>query len=322
MTREETFRKLIQATLEQGLKFGLDAAGAGLMGPAWLVVRPLLEKILGELPKDIAKRYKSSQEAVDEAAAALKAHEAEIATIAEALDHYGMTEEWARSLLENMDRLSDDMLSVLHEQTRQGRALNEILALTKQMADAAGARLVLRGERLEYVGYLRVPDSFEPGFDLAPDSHMDAPFAGRHMPRGFLLSNHVVANDGRRSATVSRMSLEIVRTLPPPVGAEVGSLAPVLTPFEDRVVLEPGKASYSLFTGKQFHYKPDEADAFRISVALPSDTAVVQQLRIVIEWEDGSGRHSTYSPSIFLASAPAMDVEALAAHAKIKFGFA
>src|SRR5262245_21513365 len=112
MTREETFRKLIQATLEQGLKFGLDAAGTGLMGPAWLVVRPLIEKVLGELPKDIAKRYKSSQEAIDEASAALEAHDKEIATIAEALEKQGMNAAWAESLLASIDSLSDDVLAV------------------------------------------------------------------------------------------------------------------------------------------------------------------------------------------------------------------
>ena len=322
MSREDTFRKLIQATLEQGLKFGFDAAGAGLMGPAWLVVRPIVEKVLGELPKDIAKRYKSSQEAVDQAAAALKAHDAEIATIADALEKQGMTAAWAEALLENIDRLSDDVLDVLHEQRRQGKAVGEILALAQKMAGATGARLVLRGERLEYVGYLRVPDSFEPGFDLAPDSQMSAPFAGRHVPRGFMLWNYVVANDGKQSATVSRIVLHVVRELAWPADAEVGTLAPELTPFEDRVVLEPGAASHALFKGKYFHYKPDEADAFRVSATFPSDASVVQQLRLAIEWTDEGGKHTTYSPSLFLASAAADDVKKLAEHAKLKFGLA
>ena len=320
LTREEAFRKLIQATLEQGLKFGLDAAGAGLMGPAWLVVRPLVEKVLGDLPKDIAKRYKSSQEAVDEAAAALKAHDKEIATIAEALEKQGMTAAWAESLLASIDHLSDDVLDLLYEQRRQGKAVDEVLALAQKLTAEAGARLVLRGERQEYVGYLKVPDSFEPGFDLAADSHMDAPFAGRHMPRGFLLWNYVVANDGKQSATVSRIVLQVIKELPWPAGTETGTLAPALTPFEDRVVLEPGADSYVLFKGKYFHYKPDEADAFRISATFPSETPLVQQLRVAIEWTDESGTHTTYSPPLFLASAPADDVKQLAAHAQLKFG--
>ena len=320
MSREDVFRRLIQATLEQGLKFGLDAAGAGLMGPAWVVVRPIVEKVLGELPKDIARRYRSSQEAVDQAAAALKAHEAEVATIAEALEKQGMTAAWAEAMLENMDRLSDDVLVVLHEQRRQGKAVDEILALAKEMAGATGARLVLRGERLEYVGYLKVPDTFEPGFDLAADSHMDAPFAGRHMPRGFLLWNYVVANDGKQSGTISRVTLEVIGELPWPAAAEAGTLAPELTPFEDRVVLEPGAKSYTLFTGRYFHYKPDEADAFRISATFPSDASLVQQVRLAIEWTDEGGKHISYGPSLFLASATADDVKALADHAKLKFG--
>ena len=180
---------------------------------------------------------------------------------------------------------------------------------------------MLRGERLEYVGYLKVTDAFEPGFDLAPDNHMSAPFAGRHLPRGFLLWNYVVANDGKQSATVSRIALQVVRELAWPADAEVGTLAPELKPYEDRVVLEAGAKSYLLFQGKYFHYRPDEADAFRVSATFPSDALLVQQVRLAMEWTDEGGKHTTYSPSLFLASATAGDVKTLAAHAKLKFGF-
>src|SRR5262245_1461170 len=142
MRREDVVRKLIEAVLEQGLKFGLEAAGAGLMGPAWPAVRPLLEKLLGDLPKGIAERYRSSQEAVDQAAAALESRQAEIAVIASALDAHGMTQDWARALVESTDQLSDDMLALLHEQSAQGKTLDEVLALARTLVAETGARLL------------------------------------------------------------------------------------------------------------------------------------------------------------------------------------
>jgi hypothetical protein len=320
MTWGNTVRKLIHVVLEQGLKFGLDVAGAGMMGPAWPIVRPLVEKLLGDLPESISKRYKSSQEALDEAAAALEAHEDEIAAIANALERQGMTQAWVESLLDSVDRLSDDMLAVLQQQQQQGKTLGEILALTRAMADSGGARLVLRGERLDYVGYLHLPATFEHGYDLAPDNHFNAEFAGRHMPRGFLLWNFVLANDGRQSATVSRIVVEVLCEYEVPADAVIGGLAPALTPFQDHVVLRAGAVSYPIFKGKYFHYEPDEADAFRISAAFPSVVPIIQRVRTAIEWTDANGTHVTYSPSLFLASAPAADVEELAAHARIKFG--
>ena len=280
----------------------------------------MIEKLLGELPKEIAGRYKSSREAVEATEKALASRQAEIAVIADALEAHGMTQSWAESLVAGVDRLSDDMLVLLQQQARQGDALEQILERTRALAEQAGGRLVLRGERLEYVGYLRVPDTFEPGWDLAADSTMAAPFAGRHLPRGFCFWNYVVVNDGTQSATVTGIHLEVQRELAVPLGAEAGSLAPALTPFQAVATLSTGVTRHPLFAGTTFHYQPDEADAFRIALRFPSPAPAIQQVRLSMAWTDARGAHLTLSPALFLASATADEVDAFAAHARVKFG--
>jgi hypothetical protein len=302
MRQEEVTRKLIQVVLEQGLKFGIDVAG-GFLGPAWPFVKPFVEKLLNDLPKDVSGRYKSSQEAVDQAVAKLEKEEAALQQIQAALAAHGVTPEWTARILEQLDRLSDDMYQVLAEQSRQRGTLEQILAHAERLAEKRPGKLVLRGERLEYVDYLRVPDDFLPGWDLAPGSAVHASFAGRHMPAGFFIWNFMLLNDGQQLVTVSSMEVEVQAEHPYPPGSELGGVLPMLEPYEDEIRLVPGQARHPLFRGKYFKYAPDtDVDAFRIRAIFQSDAELSQQVRLVIRWSDPTGEHVTYGSSLFLAS--------------------
>jgi hypothetical protein len=318
MWKDNIVRKLIQVILEQGMKVGIDVAG-GFLGPAWPFVKPVIEKLVDGLPKNIANRYKSSQDAINAATAALEKDEAQIALVQAALEKHGITPEWVASLLTQLDSLSDDVFTILQEQGRQQATLTEILQLAEKMAKRQPARLVFRGERLEYVDYLQVEDDYLPGYDLAPGTHIDAGFAGRHLPAGFLIWNFMLLNDGQQLATVTGMEMVVKAELPYPESSELGGVLPMIEPFEDEIQLLPGATHYPLFKGKYFKYAPEaDVDAFRIRAIFQSDQRLLQQLQLVIHWQDGTGPHTTYGSPLFLAAMEQPQLEV--SHSKFGFG--
>jgi hypothetical protein len=302
MFTEQATRKVIEVILDRGLKFGIDVAG-GFLGPAWPVVRPLIEKLLDDMPKKIAGRYKSSREAVADAMAELEKHDAELSKIAEALNRSGLTPEWSEAVIGRLEKLSDDSSRTLMIQAQQTEKLDEILALAEALGRKQAARLVSRAERLEYVDYLRVPPSFQAGYDLAPGTVIDEPFTGRHVPAGFFIWNFMLLNDGDRLATVSAMELVVTGEHEYPEGAEPGGVLPLIESFEEDVLLLPGAKIYPMFRGKRFRYAPEtDVDSFRIRAIFQSDRKLIQQLQLRIHWEDGTGEHVTLGTPLFLAT--------------------
>ena len=318
MRREDITRKIIRALLENGLKFGLDFAG-GFLGPAWPFVRPLIEKLLKDLPKEIAGKYKSSREAIDAAMSEIEKKEKELAEITEALDRQGLTKEWATEVLSALEGMSDDLSEVLLQQSRQAEKLDDILATAKKLRQKSAGRLVFRGERLEYVDYLTVPDTFMPGFDLAPGTMITESFPGRHSPAGFFIFNFLLLNDGGQLAMVSAMDMIVKNEYPFPEGAQRGGVLPLIEAFQDEIWIKPGAQSYPLFQGKRFKYAPEvDVDSFRIRVIFKSDQELLQQLQLRIRWSDGTGDHFTYGTPLVIAAQP--EPQLGVSHSKFGFG--
>jgi hypothetical protein len=284
------------------MKFGLDVAG-GFLGPAWPLIRPVVEHVLEDLPKEIAGRYKSSQEAADEALAELEKDQKQLAIIESALEKHGISPAWLEGVLAQLDQLTDDMFKVVAVTSRHTEQLDDILALITEQSARKPGRLVLRGERLEYVDYVQVGESFQAGFDLAPGTVVKESFPGRHMPSGFFIWNFMLLNDGQQLVTVSSMEMKVVGEYPFPEGATRGSILPLIEAFEDDIWLAPGAKSYPLFRGKMFKYAPEaDVDAFRIRAVFQDATDLIQQVQLVIHWKDGTGDHEAYGTALFLAS--------------------
>ena len=318
MRREEITRRVIRALLENGLKFGLDVAG-GFLGPAWPFVRPLIEKLLDGLPKEIAGKYKSSREAMEAAMTEIEKKEKELAEITEALDRQGLTKEWAVEVLDALEGMSDDLSEMLLEQSRQADKLDDILVAAKKLHQKQAGRLVFRGERLEYVDYLSVPDTFMPGFDPAPGTVITESFPGRHAPAGFFISNFLLLNDGEQLAVVSAMDMIVKLECPFPEGSQRGGVLPLIEAFEDEIWLKPGARSYPLFQGKRFKYAPEvDVDSFHIRAIFKSDQELIQQLQLRIRWSDGTGEHFTYGTPLMIAAQP--EPQLGVSHSKFGFG--
>lgn len=301
MIRGEITRRLIEVILENGLKFGIDAAG-GFLGPAWPIVRPLVEKLLDGFPKSIAGRYRSSAEAIAEAQKQLKLRSAEIETIGEALAKQGITEEWASSLLSCMESFSDDLTEILTNQAGQGITLEQILSIAKDLARKRPGNVVVQGERLEYVDFLRVSEEFMPGYDLSPTSIHFGAVSARHLPAGFLIWNFMVFNSGNEAAAISKIEFQIKGEYPYPEGSTSSELKPRLVPFEDRVFLASGVESHTVFKGELFSYSPSDVDAFRVQLVFAESKDLIQQIQPCIRWSNSSGNHLTFAPPLFLAS--------------------
>ena len=310
-------RKIIRVVLEQGVKFGLNVAG-GFLGPAWPFVRPLIEKLIDDLPKEIAGKYKSSREAVEQAMSEIQNREKEIAEITEVLDRQGLTKEWTVQVLNFLDGFSDDLNEVLLQQSCQADKLDDILLTAKALHQKRAGRLVFRGERLEYVDYLTVPETFMPGFDLAPGTVITELFPGRHAPAGFFIWNFLLLNDGEQVAVVSEMEMIVKTESQFPDGSERGGVLPLIEAFEDEIWLKPGAASYPVFQGKHFKYAPEaDVDSFRIRAVFQSNQELLQQLQLRIRWSDGTGDHFTYGTPLFLAA----QVDPQLGVSRSKFGF-
>jgi len=309
-------RKLIETLLEQGLKFGLDVAG-GFLGPAWPVIKPLVEKLFKGLPESISSRYKSSEEAVREAMDAMKERKEDVAKIGEALESAGITPKWTNDVLKGLDRISDDLFLLLAREAQAAATLDNIYKKVMDTSEKKPGKLVINSERLEYVHFLRVDQEFLRGYDLTAGSVMDYAVSQRHAPAGFCLRTFMVFNQGRETAAISRMELKVLNEYDIPEGASFGTLKPVLDPFEELVELTAGGEQYPIFPGKYFSYKADDVDTFRINTVFKGDYGKIQQLQPVIYWADCRGEHISCGTPVFLASHPAPELHL----AKQKFGF-
>lgn len=316
MLKEDVTRSIIGAVLERAGTLGLDMAG-GFLGPAWPFVKPLLEAALRSLSGGLASRYRSPGEKAEQMLAELQAKQEEMRRISEVLDEHGVSAEWTREMLSQLGHLSDDMIETLAQFGQMNVKLDKILAFAKDGAGRRPGKLVVRGQGLEYVDFLRVSaESFE-GYDLVPASFQEDAIANRHMPAGFLVWNFMIANWEGESAAVSRFELLVDDEQPYPLEARLGELKPELDPIEDRIDLERGVRRHRLFAGRRFQYKQDDFDAFRVLVAYPqSGDPAIQRFRLRIGWSNSTGDHYTYGPPLFLASLekPQLDL------ARSKFG--
>lgn len=316
-------RRLLTVVLEQGQKLGLDMAGS-FLGPAWPIVRPLIEKLIEGLPERIAKTWKNSDESLQEALDKINEQEEQVKIIGDALSANGISAEWANTITLLLSGLSDDVFQILCNQASAikdlqniKQDLHKLLETAKSHSEKKPARIVIRGIELEYVDLLRVPEDFLPGYDLSPSEFALHSVSQRHMPAGFLVWTFSLFNDGQRPAIVRSIGFQVTGEGKCPPASQFDELKPTLDMIEDRIMLTPGETFYPIFRGKRFSYKPDESDAFRVQVIFIGDEPPQwQQLQPVIRWDDGIGEHTTYAPEIFIASHPHPQIE----RAKQKFG--
>jgi hypothetical protein len=316
-------RQLITIVLERGQKFGLDVAGS-FLGPAWPVVRPLVEKLIDGLPERIASGWKNNDEALQEVLDELEARQDQVDLIGEALAANGIDADWASGITEGLSGLSDDIFEVLCNQAdaisdlrdvKEGLA--ELLASARSYREQKPANLVLRGSELEFVDLLRVPNDFLPRDDLSPTAFAIDSVPQRHMPAGFMVWNFSIFNEGQSRAVVNGIELIVAEEGPCPPDCKYDQLKPTLDPVDDRIELQAGEASYLLFRGRRFGYAPDEFDAFRVQILFVSDEPPIwQRLRPVINWSDATGDHATLGTELFIASHPSPEIE----RARLKFG--
>jgi hypothetical protein len=316
-------RKLITLVLERGQKFGLDVAGS-FLGPAWPFVKPLVEKLIADLPARIAGKWRNNEEVFQQALDAIEKREDQIQLIGEALSKHGIDAAWANGITEQLSGLSDDVFEVLCRQARTidelkgvKAGLAELLAAAQSYQEQKPANIVIRGSEIEFVDLLRVPEGFLPGYDLTPTTFAVDAVAQRHMPAGFIVWTFAIFNEGTSQAVVSRISLTVSDEGVCPPSCEYDELKPVLDPVDDRVALQPGEKEYQIFRGRRFGYKPDEYDAFRVQILfIRKEPPVFQRLRPVIDWSDATGEHKTLGTEIFLASHPSPQIK----QARLKFG--
>ena len=318
MISRDVTRKIISAVLDYGLKFGLDAAGS-FLGPAWPLVRPLVESLLKDMPDAISERFQSSQEAVEQAKDALKERSKELDEISKLLDDHGITGEWADTVLEKLDRISDDMKDVFLRASSVETKVDNILRLLTQSPDKKPGNIVIQGAQLEYVNFMHIPESAFPGFDLAPGSFCTGSIQGKHMPAGFMIYNFVLSNWNDEKCVVTRIMLKVLGEYPLTAGATVGELKPELAPYEDRAFLAAGVQDHVLFADKRFTYNADESDAFRVLLVFQKDfPQAIQKVQVIVYWANSEGDHSSYSTPLFLASLNNPDLSL--AHQKFRIG--
>lgn len=317
MLSRKATRKIVQAVLSYGLKFGFDMAGS-FLGPAWPVVRPLVEKLMKGMPAAIAKKYKSSEEAVELAEAQLEQRSKELDEISKLLDEHGITAEWTQSVLAKLDQISDDMFEMVAQTAAIEPKLDRILAVIEESAEKKPGNLFLQGAQLEYVNFLRVPESAFPGFDLTSGSVLADAVADRHLPAGFMIYNFALSNWGEQKCLVTRIMLRVLDEYFYPDGSEIGELKPSLEPFMDSASLSSDQKHHQLFVNKRFSYNPEESDAFRIQLVFQKEKQQsIQQLQPMVYWSNSTGDHYTYGTPLFLASMPQPQLQL----AKLKFGF-
>lgn len=316
MLKDDVVRSIVAAVLERAGTLGLDAAG-GFLGPAWPFVKPVLTEVLKTASKGAAALYTHPAEQAAKAAAALAADQARMQQIAAVLDQHGVTAEWSKAMLTQLDRLSDDMVEALARFGQVEQRLDLLLTQARQQAARAPGRLSVRGESLEYVDFLRVPDDFLPGEELAPDSWQHGATADRHVPAGFLVWNLLVANWEAEAVAVSAIELRVDDERELPADARAGEFKPSLEPFEDHARLQDGQPRHRLFVGRRFQYRQDDFDAFRVLVSYTRPGAPrLQRLRLHIAWSSSDGEHHSWGPALYLASMPAPQLQLAGA----KFG--
>ncbi|MBK8593713.1 MAG: hypothetical protein IPN77_32315, partial [Sandaracinaceae bacterium] len=105
-------RRLVAVILEQAQKVGLDVAGS-FLGPAWPVVKPLVEGLLKDLPEGIAGKLHNGDEALQKAVAAMDARDEQLALIAEALAKEGVTAQMTAGWVESLEAISDGQFQAL-----------------------------------------------------------------------------------------------------------------------------------------------------------------------------------------------------------------
>lgn len=309
-------RRLVAVVLEQAQKVGLDAAGS-FLGPAWPLVKPVVEALLKDLPEGITNRLSNGDDALQKAIAELETRDEQLALIAEALAKQGVTEAMTASWVDSLEALSDGQFQLLR-QVAHGRAeLGELRELVKQslaMAAEKPALLKLIGQQLEYIDLLRVPGDFLPGFDLAPHTFAIDSIGGRHTPAGFMVWTFSLVNAGGKRAVLYRFDLEVTAEGACPRQSVYDQLKPTLALIEERVELASATASYRLFKGKKFAYEPDESDAFRVQIIFADPGPPRwQRLRPVLHWHDADEERVTLGPELVLASHPKPQLE-LARH--------
>ncbi len=316
-------RELITMVLERGQKYGLDVAGS-FLGPAWPFVRPLVEKLLEDLPADIAGKWQNNEEVLRQAIDEIGSKQKQIGLITEALERHGIDDDWASNMTKQISTLSDDVFEVLCNQAvtiaelsdvKQG--LTKLLSQAEAYGDTMPAKLVFRGSDIEFVDMLKVPDDFQVNFDLSPTVFALDSIHQRHMPAGFLVWIFSIYNEGQKNANISKIVLDVIEEGPCPTSSVFDELKPTLDPVSDDIEIQLGETSYPLFKGQRLGYAPDEYDIFRVLFTFRKEAAPHwQRLRPIIFWSDATGEHRTLGTDIFLASHPSPQV----ALARKKFG--
>jgi len=298
---EKMTKKLMEVVLQRGIALSLDVAGSFI--PGWSVIKPILEKVLGVLPEEITGGLFSSEDNVINIIRAFEENESLLIPITQALKEQGITPEWTSNTLELVKRTSDDVIELLAKQDEQQRSLAGITALLEEAACKKGAHLELRAQRLEYIEHFLMPLNWLKGWDLAPGSALEGYVPGRHLPIGWMNWDFLMMNSGQQLAVIQKIELLVEEELSCPDEAIFSGVKPGFDRYEDLVICEPGQFSYLVFADKHLKYAPEsDVDSFRIQIRFMHEQKIIQKLKLAIHWEDGTGNHATYGPSLFICS--------------------
>lgn len=300
LTKKMT-RNLIEEVLSRGISVTLDIAGSFI--PGWAVVKPIVEKVLKDLPGGIAGKYISSEDDVDRIIDAFEKNDVLLLPITKAFQEIGITEEWADKTISLLQKVSDDVIESLANQKQQTQQLDTITTFLEEAAKKKSARLELRAQNLEYTDHLMMPENWMEGWQLAPGSVLVPSLSGRQLPLGAMSWCFQIMNSGEQLAVIKHIDLLVEEELQCPDETTLSGAKPGFDSYEEIVTCKPGAKSYALFKDKRLKYAPEfDVDDFKIHINFSHSEKIIQKIKLAIIWEDGTGVHVTYGPSLFICA--------------------